>query len=280
MTNQKNTGERQQKIIVFLLFIVLILASIIVGTFNKINLLEKPPVTKAPDIEPIEAVAPVSTGKIAIIIDDFGYRNDAVSDGFLNMGADLTYAVIPGHEYSQTMSKKAFQLGYEVIVHIPMGTTAPKYGEDEYIIKASMTSAEIESRIDKVLQHLPEAVGMNNHQGSKASASKRVMNVMGTVLKENGKYFLDSRTTKETQAELVMRTLGVPTGRRHVFLDNNADENSISQQLYILAEKAKTSGFAVGIGHVKENTLNVLQREIPKLKADNFEFVFVSEVVN
>jgi polysaccharide deacetylase 2 family uncharacterized protein YibQ len=36
----------------------------------------------------------------------------------------------------------------------------------------------------------------------------------------------------------------------------------------------------VGIGHVKENTLNVLQREIPKLKADNFEFVFVSEVVN
>ena len=280
MSNQKDTGERQQTIIVFLLFIVLILASINIGTFNKINLLEKIPVTKAPDIESIETAAPVSNGKIAIIIDDFGYRNDTVSDGFLNMGADLTYAVIPGHEYSQTMSKKAFQLGYEVIVHIPMGTTALNYGEEEYIIKSSMTSAEIESRIDKVLQHLPEAVGMNNHQGSKASASKRVMNVMGTVLKENGKYFLDSRTTKETQAELVMRTLGVPTGRRHVFLDNNADENSISQQLYILAEKAKTSGFAVGIGHVKENTLNVLQREIPKLKADNFEFVFVSEVVN
>ena len=280
MSNQKDTGERQQTIIVFLLFIVLILASINIGTLNKINLLEKPPVTKAPDIEPIEVAAPVSTGKIAIIIDDFGYRDDTVSDGFLNMGADLTYAVIPGHEYSQTMSKKAFQLGYEVIVHIPMGTTAPNYGEEEYIIKESMTSAEIESRIDKVLRHLPEAVGMNNHQGSKATANMRVMNVMGTVLKQNGKYFLDSRTTKETQAELVMRKLGVPTGRRHVFLDNNPDENSISQQIYILAEKAKTSGFAVGIGHVKEKTLKVLQREIPKLKADNFEFVFVSEVVN
>ena len=260
MSNQKDTGERQQTIIVFLLFIVLILASINVGTFNKINLLEKIPVTKAPDIESIGTAAPVRNGKIAIIIDDFGYRNDTVSDGFLNMGADLTYAVIPGHEYSQTMSKKAFQLGYEVIVHIPMGTTALNYGEEEYIIKASMTSAEIESRIDKVLQHLPEAVGMNNHQGSKASASKRVMNVMGTVLKENGKYFL-------APGEFLV-------------LGNNADENSISQQLYILAEKAKTSGFAVGIGHVKENTLNVLQREIPKLKADNFEFVFVSEVVN
>jgi len=33
MSNQKDTGERQQTIIVFLLFIVLILASINVGTF-------------------------------------------------------------------------------------------------------------------------------------------------------------------------------------------------------------------------------------------------------
>lgn len=280
MPHQKDSNERHQKIIVFLLFIVLVLASIMIGTFNKINLLEKPRVAEKPEIESIEVAVSASAGKIAIIIDDFGYRNDAVSDGFLNMDADLTYAVIPGHEYSQYMSKKATQLGYEVIIHIPMGTSIPNFGEDEYIIKASMTSSEIETRMNKVLQQLPEAVGMNNHQGSKASANRRVMNVMGTILKEHGKYFLDSRTTKKTQAENVMRTLGVPTGRRHVFLDNEPDENSISRQLSLLAEKANTGGFAVGIGHVKENTLMVLQREIPRLKADNFEFVFVSKVVN
>ena len=192
----------------------------------------------------------------------------------------MTYSIIPGHEFSQTMSKKASLSGYEVIAHMPLGTTVPSFGEDEYIIKASMTSAEIEARMEKVLSHLPEVVGMNNHQGSKASANKRVMNVMGTVLKSHGKYFLDSRTTKETQAESTMRMLGVLTGRRHVFLDNNPDEKAIHQQLYLLAEKSKLYGFAVGIGHVKKNTLNVLQQEIPKLKAANYEFVFVSEVVN
>jgi polysaccharide deacetylase 2 family uncharacterized protein YibQ len=280
MTNHKDTGDRQQKIIVFLLFIVLILISIVVGTFNKINILEKSPVTELLDIEPIEKTVSVSIGKIAIIIDDFGYRNDAVSEGFLNIDTDLTYAVIPGHEYSQTMSKKANRLGFEVIIHMPMGTTTPSFGEDEFIIKASMTSMEIESRMKKVLQQLPEAVGMNNHQGSKASTNKRVMNVMGTILKDHDKYFLDSRTTKKTQAEKAMRALGVPTGRRHVFLDNNPEETSIIQQLHSLAEIAKANGFAVGIGHVKEHTLNVLQREIPKLKADNYEFVFISEVVN
>jgi hypothetical protein len=262
------------------LFIVLILISIVVGTFNKINILEKSPVTERQPIEPVVEEVVESIGKIAIIIDDFGYRNDEISEGFLNIKAEMTYAVIPGHEYSQTMSKKASLSGYEVIAHMPLGTTVPSFGEEKYIIKASMTSEEIEIRMEKVLSHLPEVVGMNNHQGSKASANKRVMNVIGTVLKNHGKYFLDSRTTKETRAESTMRTLGVPTGRRHVFLDNNPDEKAISQQLYLLAEKAKLNGFAVGIGHVKGNTLKVLQQEIPKLKAANYEFVFVSEVVN
>jgi polysaccharide deacetylase 2 family uncharacterized protein YibQ len=280
MANQKNKGDRHQVLIVFLLFIVLVLISIMVGTFNKINLLEKSPVTELPNIEPIIEEVELSVGKIAIVIDDFGYRNDEISEGFLRMNTNLTYAIIPGHEYSQTMSKKASKSGFEVIAHMPMGTTVPSFGEEEYIIKASMTSAEIEDRMEKVLSHLPEVVGMNNHQGSKASANKRVMNVMGTILKNHGIYFLDSRTTKETQAESTMLTLGVPTGRRHVFLDNDSNENAIIQQLYILAEKAKSNGFAVGIGHVKKNTLNVLLQEIPKLKAANFKFVFISEVVN
>ena len=48
----------------------------------------------SPEIPP-----PTLRGTIGIIIDDFGYRNDEVSDGFLNLDVHLTYAVIPGHEY-------------------------------------------------------------------------------------------------------------------------------------------------------------------------------------
>ena len=53
------------------------------------------------DKEPIKedvskkAVIPMR-GVIAIIIDDFGYRNDHISNGFLELPAKLTYAVIPG----------------------------------------------------------------------------------------------------------------------------------------------------------------------------------------
>ena len=271
--------DKHQRIIVFLLFIILVLGSIVIGTLNKISTMEKPEPVEETTIEVVEIEKVEPVGKIAIIIDDFGYRNDAVSDGFLELDAELTYAVIPGHEYSRFMSNRANKLGYEVIVHMPMESSVPGFGEEEYVIEEAMPSTEIERRMIKVLDHLPEAVGMNNHQGSKASASERVMNVMGLVLKDNNKYFLDSRTTVETKAESTMRSLGVLTGRRHVFLDNDPAEDLIHKQVKVLAAKAKENGVAVGIGHVKENTLNVLKNAIPDLKEQNFEFVFISEIV-
>ncbi|MFQ6678193.1 MAG: divergent polysaccharide deacetylase family protein [Fidelibacterota bacterium] len=279
MSSYQTKINRYKKIIGTLIFIIVGMGSILVGLYLKMKTME-PAVIEGPTIEIETAPKGTAVGKIAIIIDDFGYRNDAVSDGFLNLDAHLTYAIIPGHKHSRAMAKTADSKGYEVMIHMPMGTTIPSIGEEEYRIKTSMTSREIEQRVEKVLLHLPEAIGMNNHQGSNATTDKRVMNVLGTVLKQNGKYFLDSRTTKNTQAEMIMRNLHVPTGRRHVFLDNDFDEDLIRLQLHELAEKAKKQGYAVGIGHAKKHTLNVLQDEIPKLKEENLEFVFISEIVH
>ncbi len=218
-------------------------------------------------------------GNIVIIIDDFGYRDDNVSEGFLSLDADLTFAIIPGHQNSKVFAAKADQNGYEVIVHMPMESTNETRGEKEYKLTTSMTSDEIESKVEEVISEFPEAVGMNNHQGSKATSDKRIMNIVGNVLKRHGKYFIDSRTSSETVAETTMRSRGVPTIRRHVFLDNENQKNKIREQLYKLADKAELKGLAVGIGHAKTNTLKVLKQEIPRLKEHGFKFQFASFAV-
>ena len=218
-------------------------------------------------------------GNIVIIIDDFGYRDDNVSEGFLSLDADITFAIIPGHQNSKVFAAKADQNGYEVIVHMPMEYTNETRGEKEYKLTTSMTSDEIESKVEEVISEFPEAVGMNNHQGSKATSDKRIMNIVGNVLKRHGKYFIDSRTSSETVAETTMRSRGVPTIRRHVFLDNENQKNKIREQLYKLADKAELKGLAVGIGHAKTNTLKVLKQEIPRLKEHGFKFQFASFAV-
>ena len=218
-------------------------------------------------------------GNIVIIIDDFGYRDDNVSEGFLSLDANLTFAVIPGHHNSKVFAAKAAQGGFEVIVHMPMESKTKTPGEKEYMLTTSMTSSEIENRVEQVIAEFPEAVGMNNHQGSKATSDKRIMNIVGNVLKRYGKYFIDSRTTAETVAETTMRSRGVHTIRRHVFLDNENKHNKIREQLYKLVDKAESKGLAVGIGHARKNTLEVLQQEIPKLKEHGFKFQFASFAV-
>jgi len=229
----------------------------------------------SPEIPP-----PALKGKIGIIIDDFGYRNDEVSDGFLELNAYLTYAVIPGHEYSTSFGEKAVKAGYEVIVHMPMENTGKTYGEEEFVLTTEMDNETIQRRINTAFNQIPTAIGMNNHQGSSASADQRVMSSMARIMKERNLFFIDSRTTVETIAETTMEVFGVPTARRNVFLDNDDDEEKIIEQFMKLVKKSEELGSAIGIGHVKPKTLKVLKKHIPELQKKGFKFEFVSKMLH
>ena len=239
---------------------------------------EKSIIVKEPLVD--EKIEAPFKGRIAIVIDDFGYRNDEISDGFLKIDADLTYAIIPGHNYSTSFGAKAVDAGYEVIVHMPMENTGKTYGEEKFVLMTSMDNDTIQRRLSNAFNQIPMAVGMNNHQGSKASADQHVMSNVARVIKDRGLFFLDSRTTVETIIVNTMEVFGVPTAQRNIFLDNEDNEIKIKEQLQKLVRKAELDGFSIGIGHVKRKTLNVLAKEIPELKKNGFKFDFVSKMVN
>ena len=77
-------------------------------------------------------------------------------------------------------------------------------------------------------------------------------------------------TSSKTVGENTMRSVGVPTARRHIFLDNDLSIENISKQLDKLVAVAEKKGLAIGIGHVKSNTLKVLEEEIPALVEQGF----------
>ena len=99
-------------------------------------------------------------------------------------------------------------------------------------------------------------------------------------MKERNLFFIDSRTTVETIAETTMEVFGVPTARRNVFLDNDDDEEKITEQFMKLVKKSEELGSAIGIGHVKPKTLKVLKKHIPELQKKGFKFEFVSKMLH
>jgi len=245
--------------------------------FDMEEIVDEPPI-EVEKVRP-EPLPPLR-GIIGLIIDDFGYRNDDVSRGFLDIPAKLTFAVIPGHEHSRSFSKNAVSAGYEVIVHMPMENLGKTFGEEEFVLMNYFQDNELVRRVKEALEHIPEANGLNNHQGSRATETPRLMRLLAGVLKDENKFFIDSRTTMNTLAEETMRQFDVPTNRRNIFLDNELDEEKIYAQLIQLTDVAERKGIAIGIGHVKPQTLAVLKKHLPELQQKGFKFEFVSKLVN
>ena len=276
----KKSLNIQNLTIVTLIIIIIVLGASNFAALRKLDLLTRSSeIKKQERTEAVKEIDQDTLGVIVLVIDDFGYRNDNISDGFLNLSIPITCAIIPGHTASKKFAEKAVSYGKEVIIHMPMESENYSPGEDEYKLLTSMTSELLENKLIQAFESLPEAIGMNNHQGSKATSDSKTMTVLASVLKDRGKYFIDSRTSSLTIGEKTMISFGVPTARRNIFLDNNNDLDKIEEQMNKLANSAKKNGVAVGLGHARKNTLSVLEKIVPDLLDKGFVFQFASQIV-
>ena len=276
----KKSLNIQNLTIVTLIIIIIVLGASNFAALRKLDLLTRGSEIKNQERkEVVKEIDQDTLGVIVLVIDDFGYRNDNISDGFLNLSIPITCAIIPGHTASKKFAEKAVSYGKEVIIHMPMESENYSPGEDEYKLLTSMTSELLENKLIQAFESLPEAIGMNNHQGSKATSDSKTMTVLASVLKDRGKYFIDSRTSSLTIGEKTMISFGVPTARRNIFLDNNNDLDKIVEQMNKLANSAKKNGVAVGLGHARKNTLYVIEKVVPDLLDKGFVFQFASQVV-
>jgi polysaccharide deacetylase 2 family uncharacterized protein YibQ len=170
--------------------------------------------------------------------------------------------------------------GHEVWLHLPMEPEPSSGGKPgPGVVLVSMSDGEVRTAVHSAIDDVPHAVGMNNHMGSKATADLRTMTWVMQELKARGLSFIDSRTTRNTVAEEAARAQGVPTGRRHVFLDNQRNPAAIRRQLAEAVQRCRMEGEIIAVGHMAQVTVGVLQQELPKLKKRGADLVPPSKLV-
>lgn len=219
-------------------------------------------------------------GKIAIIIDDFGYRDDETIRAFYDLRPPLTTSVIPGHQYSQLSARLAWEKGCEVLIHMPMEAMQDQGPNGEnYFISIHDDYHTIINTIDKAVKENPWAVGMNNHTGSRATAHEKTMKIVARAIQKHNLFFVDSYTTPQSVAEATMRHYQIPTARRNIFLDNERTVEATYKKLEELAELAVEKGSAIGIGHCHASTLEALQKFLPRLESYNLALVPVAQLL-
>jgi len=237
--------------------------------------------SQSPEISELNYSRPSpDTPWVALIIDDFGPAlKRSLVRGFLELPFDITLAVLPGNDRTEKVGRTAALNGKEIFIHLPMESIDSVFMNERDMIYTGMNSEAIARIIDRAVKELPDAVGVNNHMGSRATADSGLMTLFAHELKRQNLMFVDSWTVPYTFGLKVMKTAGVPALGRDIFLDFYEGTDRISEQLKKTISIARRRGWAIGIGHVKRETLNVLKKELSYWEDNRIKFVFVSDLI-
>ncbi|WP_458460658.1 divergent polysaccharide deacetylase family protein [Paenibacillus sp.] len=225
--------------------------------------------------------SPSNHKRLAIIIDDVGNDMKGTAE-ILAMPVKLTVAVMPFLPSTKKDAIAAHEKGMDVIVHMPM---EPKKGKPEWLgpgaITSNLTDEEVRSRVEKAIDDVPYAIGMNNHMGSKITSDKRIMSIVLDVCQERGLFFVDSRTNFRSVVGELAATKNMPPVGNDIFLDDQNSKAHIRKQLDLAAQRAvdKKSCVVIGhVGHTGMNTSAVIRESVSRLQGQ-VEFVGIGDLV-
>ncbi|MCL2443050.1 MAG: divergent polysaccharide deacetylase family protein [Treponema sp.] len=253
-----------------------------------------PPVPVTPD--PVKPVIPVSTvippvinpvtpdrvvqnqGTLVFVIDDAG-NNLRELEPFLSIPGPLTIAVLPGLPYSAEAARRIRAAGKEVILHQPMeaiGGQNPGPGA----IYSNMSADEVRAVLSRNIAEVGPVAGMNNHQGSKITMDKNIMQIILAFCSEHNIYFLDSRTTAETVAGELASQMGIKFAERNVFIDNEQNKEAMLRYIAGGLTRAQRNNSAIMIGHTWSPELApLLKEQFPLLMEQGYTIKTASDIV-
>src|SRR5260370_37701314 len=135
------------------------------------------------------------------------------------------------------------------MLYLPMqslGNEKPEAKE----LQPGMTAGDGTSLVEQMLQAVPYAVGVNNHQGSQSTSDPALMSELMPILRDRQLFYIDSRTSAATVAFDAARENGVRCAFRNVpFLDDVAEVEAVRKQIERALGGARGQSEAVAIVH-------------------------------
>jgi polysaccharide deacetylase 2 family uncharacterized protein YibQ len=217
--------------------------------------------------------------RVAVIIDGLGGRAD-VAEHVLALRRPVAVAVLPELPLSRRIARDAARAGLEVLVQLPLEPYRfPEADPGPGRLLASMPPAEVTRRTRQHLAAVPGAVGVVTHMGSRFTEERRQMRAVLEPVLLQGLFFVDSVTSPRSVGYDLARALGVPAGRRQVFVDPDESEATARARLRAVERWATSRGGVLAIAHGRLNTVRLLEEALPEWEARGLRLVPVSELV-
>jgi len=219
--------------------------------------------------------------QLAIVVDDFGIRNNKLLDDFCSLNSNVTFAILPDQKFSKHVMNRAAETGHETMIHIPMEPVSyPRDNPGANAIYVHLSEKEIKHRMEGFIKQFPLCVGANNHMGSFATTDESVMRSVLQVLKDHDLYFVDSRTSQSSIAYDTAKKMLIPTCENQFFLDTpSISEKTLPNKIRQLKYLAKDRDKILVITHcATQDRYDFLKEFIKEVEKLDVELVPVSEL--
>jgi polysaccharide deacetylase 2 family uncharacterized protein YibQ len=225
------------------------------------------------------AAASAEMPRIAIIIDDLGYH---LADGkrAIALPGPVAFSFLPGAPRARALAEHANTLGKEVLLHLPLQALAGDGLREPSEIDFDMSRARLGAVFDEALLSVPHVIGINSHRGSLLTRHPGHMQwLLEEIRDRENLFFIDSYTHHESVALQIAAEVGLDATRRDIFLDPDREPATVTREFTRMKELARERGRVIAIGHPYPATLDLLEKELPRLLEEGFELVSVSELV-
>jgi len=165
------------------------------------------------------------------------------------------------------------------MLHLPMQSVANETPEAQEL-HPGMPAPEVAALVDQFLQNVPDAAGVNNHQGSQATADVALMDELMPVLRDRHLFYVDSRTPPLRWLTIRRETLEFALPFATFLSSMTSPKWPLSANSSNWRCAAPRKGEAVAIGHPHAATLQALREVLPQAKAQGVRLVLASELVH
>jgi polysaccharide deacetylase 2 family uncharacterized protein YibQ len=215
---------------------------------------------------------------VAVVLDDLGLDRPQTARASALPGP-LTLSFMTYAPDVRTQASVARAHGHELLVHVPMEPVDHRQNPGPKALLVDLNPVELVGRLNWGLQQFDGFVGLNNHMGSRFTASPHAMAAIMPEIARRGLLFLDSRTANRSVAATTAAAHGVPHVTRDVFLDDVDTRAAVRAQLGQLEAVARRQGYGVAIGHPRPATLAELEPWLARLERIGLVLVPLSAIV-
>ena len=162
---------------------------------------------------------------------------------------------------------RARAAGHEVFLSLAMEPVDyPRVDPGPHTLLISLDRQQNLERLQWVLSRAAGYVGVVSSAGSRFTTSQADLLPILDEIKARGLMFVDSRSTENSVAGALSKSIGLPRAVSDLALDQQASRDAIDQRLQQLEQLARQTGVAIGLGEVYPVTIEQLAQWIPSLE--------------